>query len=363
MDENIFFIKINEDIDREINGFVIDPDIPLPAEKLAGKDNFDPADLSWEMIISGMLKILAYERDFEYADYYRKFVAAVKPDLFREMTQVAIYKAGNKNFDIAEEMFLALEGLKPENIPNLLNLAKLFEARAKSAAESGDKEGEEKYNDKACGIYKKALDMEPSNADIHFYAGAFFLNQNDYIKAREHLSEFISFSSDEDKKEAAAEIIQRLDSHDLADTLFKEAFDLIKADRLDEGIAKTKKFIEAHGNIWNGWFILGWAYRKAGEYKKGKEAFLKAENLGCASVDLCIELGVCLSETGDFQEAERYLKKAMDKEPDNVKVIVNFGILSMKKGDRDEAERFFKTALEFDPGNCYAAEYLKILGG
>lgn len=53
MDNGIVFIKISEDMKKEINGFVVNPDIPLPVENPDGKE------LSWEMIIAAMLKIMA----------------------------------------------------------------------------------------------------------------------------------------------------------------------------------------------------------------------------------------------------------------------------------------------------------------
>ena len=194
MDDSIIFINLTEDMKRDINGFTVDPAVPLPVEKLAGKDKFNPGDLSWEMIIAAMLKILAYDRDFKHTDYYRQFIKAVKPDLFKEMTQVGIFKAGNKDFAIAEEIFLALEGLEPDNIPNMLNLARVYEEHAKNFRESGDDCCEEEYNDKAYETYQRALKKDPLYADTHFYAGAFYLSQSNYVKAREHLADYISIS-------------------------------------------------------------------------------------------------------------------------------------------------------------------------
>ena len=361
MDDSIYFINLTEDMRREINGFVVDPAIPLPVEKLAGKDNFDPNDLTWEMIIAAMLKILAYQRDFEHTEYYRQFVKAVKPDLFKEMTQVGIYKAANKAFPVAEELFMALEGLEPDDIPNMLNLARTYEEHAKYCKESGDTCCEEEYNDKAYRTYKRALATDPLYADTHFYAGAFFLGQNNYVKAREHLADYISLGSDEEKKAAAQDIIDKLDSHDLADTMFNEAFDFIRMDMLDKGIARIREFLKDHEDIWNGWFVLGWGYRKAGHYAEAKKAFLKAQELGGGSVELLNELAVCCMETGDLDMAEKSLREAMEKEPENSSIMINFGLLCLKKGDKEQAKSFFITALEFDPDNRYAKKYLEDL--
>jgi len=361
MDDSIIFIKLRDDMKRDINGFTVDPAVPLPVEKRTGQDNYDPNDLSWEMIIAAMLKIMAYDRNFEHIDYYRQFIKAVKPDLFKEMTQVGIFKAGNKDFAIAEEIFMALEGLNPDDIPNMLNLARVYEEHAKSCKESGDECCEEEYYDKAYETYKRALEKDPLNADTHFYAGAFFLNQSNYVKAKEHLSDYISLGNNKERKAAAQEIIDKLESHDLADNLFKEAYDYVHMDMLDKGIEKIKEFIKEHEDIWNGWFVLGWGYRKAGHYAEAKEAFLKAQKYGCDTVDLLNELAVCCMETGDLKMAEKCLKDALFKDSENSKILINFGLLCLKKGDKDQAKSFFNTALEFDPDNKYAKKYLEEL--
>ena len=361
MDDNIIFIKLTEDMKRDINGFTVDPAVPLPVEKLPGKADYDPNDLSWEMIIAAMLKILAYDRNYEHNGYYRQFIKAVKPDLFKEMTQVGIFKAGNKDFAIAEEIFMALEGLNPDDIPNMLNLARVYEEHAKSLKESGDECCEEKYYDKAYETYKRALEKDPLYADTHFYAGAFYLSQSNYAKAKEHLADYISMGDNEERKAAAQEIIDKLESHDLADTMFKEAYDFIRMDMLDKGIERIKEFIKDHEDIWNGWFVLGWGYRKAGRYKEGKEAFLKAQKYGCDTIDLLIELAACCMETGDLELAEKCLKDALFKDGEDSRILINFGLLCLKKGDKEQAKSFFGTALELDPENKYAKKYLEEL--
>ena len=203
------------------------------------------------------------------------------------------------------------------------------------------------------------MKKDPLNADTHFYAGAFFLNQSNYVKAKEHLSDYISLGNNEERKAAAQEIIDKLESHDLADNLFKEAYDYVHMDMLDKGIEKIKEFIKDHEDIWNGWFVLGWGYRKAGHYAEGKEAFLKAQKCGCDTVDLLNELAVCCMETGDLALAEKCLKDALFKDSENSRILINFGLLCIKKNDKEQAKSFFRTALEFDPDNKYAKKYLE----
>ena len=161
MDDSIIFIKLRDDMKRDINGFTVDPAVPLPVEKRTGQDNYDPNDLSWEMIIAAMLKIMAYDRDFEHIDYYRQFIKAVKPDLFKEMTQVGIFKAGNKDFAIAEEIFMALEGLNPDQLKQKVEdvqgtLQKMSDAKDKIAVYA---ESIKQFMDSASDLFDKVRDF------------------------------------------------------------------------------------------------------------------------------------------------------------------------------------------------------------
>jgi tetratricopeptide (TPR) repeat protein len=50
---------------------------------------------------------------------------------------------------------------------------------------------EKKIPDKAFETYKKALNIDPSSADLHFHAANFFLNRQNYEKAKNHFSAFL----------------------------------------------------------------------------------------------------------------------------------------------------------------------------
>ncbi len=122
----IIFIKIPEKFAagyQPINGFMIDPEIPLPVEKTESIEKGSLDDLSWEKIIAAMLKILAFHRDFRHLDYYRNFILAVKPELSCQLIDAGVEKAKNSDFTTAEEIFLAVEGLEPDNVTNFINMA------------------------------------------------------------------------------------------------------------------------------------------------------------------------------------------------------------------------------------------------
>jgi Flp pilus assembly protein TadD len=119
--------------------------------------------------------------------------------------------------------------------------------------------------------------------------------------------------------------------------------------------------LQRHSDVWNGWFILGWALRKLGRWEDGEAAFGQALELGGDNSDTRNELAICLMEQKKYAAARKELEAALREEPENVKIISNLGVLAMKKGDSDEAAAFFRTVLELEPEDPIALQGLASL--
>jgi hypothetical protein len=144
---NIGYFSIEKTSQRQIGDFVLDPAILLPVELPPGTTSLSAADLRWEAIVSGTLKVLAWDPTNPNAPYYRRFVLAVKPEIRTEFTQVGIMKARNGESDLAIEIFRALEGLFPDDAVTLMNLALAYEERSRQKERTGEqKEVEELQN-------------------------------------------------------------------------------------------------------------------------------------------------------------------------------------------------------------------------
>jgi tetratricopeptide (TPR) repeat protein len=359
--DNIMFISIPNDFSRTIGGFTLDPKVLLPVETQGDAAQWDISDLSWEMIISAMLKILAYSPEHKDADYYRSFIFAAKPGIVDELTETAVFKAKNKDFDIAEEIFLALRGLLPENSIPELNLALVYEERASAYADIGNEELESLYTEKAFEKYKQVLSSKKAGPDAYLNAGYFYFKQHNFDKAKKCFLQYRKNGDDDKKREEVEKLIREIDSQKLLDTLFKEAYDYIRIGKEKEGIKKIKKFLETNPDVWNAWFLLGWGYRRIGDYEQGKNAFLKALESGPPHSDTYNELAICLMELEEYRESRKMLSEALKMEPENIKIISNFGILALKEGKTEEAAGFFKAALEIEPDDKIALSYLESL--
>ena len=359
--KNIVFISIPDNFNRRIGDFALDPAILLPVEVPAGEPREYLNDLSWEMIIAAMLKVLAYAPEHEHAEYYRQFVRAVKPTIVEELTQTGVLKVQNKDFDIAEEIFLALKNLEPQEVSNQLNLAITFEQHADAYEQIGNEKLMEHYRSLAFEEYKKALSMAPDLPEIHYNAGFFFLKINSVSHVEKHFKRFVQLSEDTKKIKEVQKILNEIEKHTLLDTLFKEAYDFIRLGKEKEGLEKINRFLEKNPQVPNAWFIKGWALRRLEEYGEGKESFLKALELGLNGPDTRNELAICLMELGEYPESKAQLTEALRKEPENVKIISNLGILSLKQNNREEAKSFFKTVLELEPEDGIAKKFLNFI--
>jgi len=356
--ENINYISLPDDIERQIGDFEIDPSIPLPVEVSRGTEQLLES-LSWEMIVAAMLKLFAYQPEHPHLDYFRRFIHEIQPNIVHEMTQTGVIKAKNKEFSLAEEIFRSLVNFAPEQESNFVNLALVFEEKAKQHRERGETEAEEEGIELAFEAYKKGGLFHPEAPDLHFSAGHFFLQQGNIPKMKEHFSTFLAHSEGEEEKEQQVrKVLDEIDNKRQDDLVFNEAFDFIKMGQEERGIERIRYFLDRNPEVWNGWFLLGWALRKSGRYSEAKESFYKTIELNENHPDTLNELAICNLELEEYKDAKQHLETALRLEPDNTKIISNLGILALKQGDPQLAKRFFLTVIELDPEDPLAQKYI-----
>ena len=339
------------------SAFAINPDIPIPAEIPEGEQALNLEELSWEMILSGMLRVIASgEETPERTDYYRCFVLALRPAIQAEFTEAAILKARNGSFDMALEILDTLCALFPASPVPRLNRALALEEQAALFERQGKTEPETGYR-AAAAAYEEAMALNPPFPDAFFNGGFFYLGRKNFRRARECFCFYAEAGEDPEKKEQAETIIKEIRENCLEDECFREAFELIERGEAEAGMCSIRDFLERCPSVWNGWFMLGWALRRLGRWEDGVRSFRKAIELGGGGSDTRNELAICLMETRDHAAARQELETALRDDTENIKIISNLGVLAMKTGKSDEAAAFFRTALELDPGDPVARQY------
>lgn len=362
--DRIRYINLAPDAERRIGDFVVRADVPLPVEI---EPEADPGllarnGLSWEAIISAMLKILAYRPGHPDAPYFREFVLAVRPEIDAELTQAAVAKSRARGFEVAIEAFRALEGLDPGTARHAVNLALVYEERAHHARQGGREVEADADLELALAAYRRALAVDEAGADTRWYLASFHLRQQNYDRAHAELEAFIAASPpDHVRLDEAKAALREIDSRNLMDDLFRSAYDYIRMGQEQKGIARITEFLAANPGVWNGWFLLGWANRRLRKYAEARSAFTRALELGGRNIDLLNELAICAMELGDLRAARSHLEQALGMDTENVKVLSNLAVLSLREGKPKDAEAYFRLVLDIDPEDPVARSSMESL--
>ncbi len=371
---SIYYISLPENFELSKNAMHIDKSIPLPVQRKEkdSPDNFNMEELTSEQILSGILTVLAYDKSNKHLDYYRNIIKDARPNLKQELSAAAILKTKNEDFEIAEEIFMALRGFDPEDVAIILNTALFFDQRADSYRRSGLVEDADAYDASAEEYYKMAMDNDPPPPDAFFNAGFFYLKRNDFFNARGCFESFLALTcdaKDEDlgengvyKKERAQQIINEIKNGNMDDARFKNAYKLIQGGQEEKGLEELRVFLQRNPDVWNAWFMLGWGLRRLGRYADAEGAFNKAlECGGDSNADCYNELSICCMEQEKFDQAQAHLLKALEIDPENTKIISNLGYIALKRGEVSTAQKYFQTVLEYDPNDKIAAMELERL--
>ena len=369
--ESVFYISIPENFVASDEAFKIDPKILLPVQKKPDEapGSFNPTEITSEQILAGILTVLAYDKKNENLDYYRSIIKKVKPDIKKELCEAAILKTKNEDFDLAEEIFLALNGLDPEDPAIILNLALFLDQRADSYRNSGLNDDADAYDNDAGEYYASAMNAEPALPDAFFNAGFYYMKQHKYREAKDAFETYIALTCDvaDDelgengiyKKERAQEILDNIKNQNMDDESFRAAYDFISKGQEEKGLEEIRRFLQNNPKVWNAWFMLGWGLRRLERYSDAKMAFLEALKCGGDSnSDTYNELSLCYVQEKDFDAAKDVLMKAMAIEPESTKIISNLGYLALAQGNKEEARKFFTTVLEYDSKDRIAASEL-----
>lgn len=369
--ETIYFINLPEDYKFSDAAMKIDPSVPLPVQKKTEGDpnDFDMNDIQPEQVLAGILTVLAYDKHNEHLEYYRSIIMQAKPNIKKELTEAAIIKTKNEDWDFAEELFLTLKGIDPEDKAITLNLALFLDQRAESYRRSGIHEDADAYDNDALEYYKDAMNAEPAIPDAFFNAGFFYLKQHDYHEAKGAFETYLALTcdaKDEDmdenaqyRQERAQEIVNKISNENMDDAAFAQAYRLISTGKEEEGLDKIRKFIMSNQKVWNAWFLLGWGLRKLRRYEDAMNAFNQA--IACGgdqNSDTYNELAICYMELNNIPEAKKSLMKALSISPEDTKIISNLGFLNLKEGNKQEAQKYFTAVLEFDPNDQIAVTEL-----
>ncbi|MDD7202267.1 MAG: tetratricopeptide repeat protein [Sphaerochaetaceae bacterium] len=344
--DDIVYITLPPSMARDINGFRLDPARELPIQLPAGKKHLDgDTQVTLDMIVSGMLRIICYQADNPNFPYYKQFVLAAEPDAVEQLNLAAIAqeKAGHDAF--AEELFLTVNHLYPQSA-TFINLATCYSQRAASDKEKGTVY--DMYAQKALDTLMEGVRMFPKDPDLLCEVGYFHLYQGNTETAEDYFEQYLAVAPQGEKRSKVEKVFADINKKISNDTALMHAYDQISMGEEDKALETLKDWIVKNPKTWNGYFLQGWALRKLGRFDEARESFLTCLNLGQKDGDIYNELSLCEFSLGNKPLAKDYLDIAVDLDGKNLTYLSNLAYMHLEDEEYGQARRLLEKARALD---------------
>ncbi len=340
---SIRYIHVPEGMRVESDIFRLDRNIMLPVQLKTGETRLKAEDISLESITAGMLTVIAYDENHKDASYYKDFVLTIDPTLPEKLMKAAIAKEEQKDYEFSEELFLAVYHLMPQ-AASCINLATLYSYMAVNARDEGDEEKEDEYLLSAKRTLKDGLQRFGENADVLAELSSYEAFTGNLEEAKDYLDRYMAVAEEGERKQEMKKLLSRIELQLENDEEIKEAYDFIMLDDTEKAIAAATRFIERNPDVWNGYFLRGWALRKAGRFAEARDDQMKCLEKGERNADIYNELSIDELEAGDRELAKTYLETAADLDPENLTIVSNLSYLYLQDDQLDEAREYLEKA-------------------
>jgi len=261
------------------------------------------------------------------------------------------------------------------NIPEFVNtspteIAKIHEQfvddlsyvrAANECLKAGDYEGVER----GC---RKALALNPKNAEAHHNLAVALASRNDYDQAVKHWLEAIAIKPDyieayynlglvmwrQNRADEAIEywskLLQLKPDHAKAHGNLGAV--LLSKGAIDDAVEHLSKAIELDPNYAEAHYNLAKALFKAGELNEAMKHFAQVVRLRPDDADAYYNIGVILARAQKSDEAIKFFSQAIQLNPDHAGAHYNLGVAFANKGALSEAMRHWLEAARIEPGNA-----------
>jgi tetratricopeptide (TPR) repeat protein len=280
------------------------------------------------------------------------------------LRQLGVLEARRARFDRAREVLeraMRAEGMA--TAPVLLDLARV-------AYKQKDFQG-------ALGYLAHARDLDPQNAEVHFFFGITCVELNLGSEAYESLKKAVALAPENafvnyamgavaihrhEPSEALPyfEAYVRLRPEDPrgrfalgAARFYSNQFDAARAD-LDRVAGLPETSAGAH-------YFLARIARQANEFDKAREEIALALKADPEYADAWSELGYLQTRSGEYAAAEQSLGRALAKDPDNYSATVNLAALYARTRDPRREEQAARLATLQEKRSVAAQEFLRII--
>lgn len=283
---------------------------------------------------------------------------------------------GLNSVQLAWMGYLYLENGRPGSAIEALEAAREQDADdpavVNNLANAYLRRNEEGDRAKAISMFEELVRLVPNNATAAYNAGAMYLEQGEYAKARPWLEKATQLANDPFAHnnlgrayEGMGNLVQAAKNYATASdlrtenamfaknagvTYLKQGNDQLGIKYLERALANGEETAEVMVN-------LAGAYSRAGNQTKATELMSRAEVQERLeeNPDYWFNLGVAAQKAGKAGEAEAHYRKALDLKPDDIDATNNLGVLLYEAKNYEQAYLMFEKLSGLDE-NSYRAK-------
>lgn len=357
IDENLHFIALPPSFKLNLGKMEIDNTKKLPLLLKEKKDTINGEDISPENIISGLITLLGNEDKCEDEEYYKTLLLSLDKDILSKLRDGGKVKKEQKDYKMSKTLLLCLYRLEHSS-ENCILLASLYSAITVEQNEKDSKEYRSGVTS-VKNILKDGLEHNKNDENLLYELEELCFYLSEEQEALNYALSYLNVSKDNEKKKEIEKRVKSLGFlKDNADNA-EEVYDLIILGKYDLALEKVNTLIEKNKNIWNLYFLRGWALRSKGEYNKAKEDFLKCISLGESNSDIYNELGLCELNEKNYEMASLYFESAIDLNEENLEALTNLSLLLLDSKRFDDAREIIEKARFLSPHDSVVKTLIK----
>ncbi len=216
-----------------------------------------------------------------------------------EMSSLSINDAG-KLFEEGAYTKALTEYAKvqPATAESLLGMAASYQALGQSQ--------------RAIEYYKRALTLDPSNADVYYYLGALYSDMDNYGTARTYLTKAIAM----DKNNTKAQDILKFVTEQENNAILEKALNLYDQKRYVESLAIINSFIAKNPNNGTAYYYRGLVYDAQTKYALAIADYQKTVKFAPDITLAHYSLALDLDSVGRHLEAKAAYQKYLSAKPE-----------------------------------------------
>jgi tetratricopeptide (TPR) repeat protein len=214
----------------------------------------------------------------------------------------------------------------------------------------------------AMELYRKAVALNPDNADAHAFLGGLLTDQGQLQEAQRHLERALQLDSNhsvahynlgnalakERRHEQAIESYERAIKLDPKNSKARNNLGvvLIGLGRIAEALQVLREAVAADPGSADAHDNLGHALSKLGRRDEAIREWLEALRLGGDLFETRRNLGIALLEEGDFDAAAEHLARAHGLNPRDVPCMLHLATAHARRGDPSAAAQVLTEAVQ-----------------